>query len=256
MSSVTDLFRLDKQVAIVTGAGAGIGRAIAELFAEAGAGVVVSDLKKDMADEVGNGIAKRGGRAIGVACDVTDADARKALVDATLREFGDINILVNNAGGGGPKPFDMPMETFVWAYELNVFSVFNLSQLCAPHIEKAGGGAILNITSMAGENKNARMASYASSKAAESHLTRNIAFDLGPKRIRVNAIAPGAIKTAALGTVLTPDVEKVMLKRTPLGRLGEGKDIAYAALFLCSPAASWVSGQVLTVSGGGVQELD
>lgn len=256
MSSVLDLFRLDKQVAIVTGGGAGIGRAISELFADAGAGVVVSDLKKETADEVANGIARRGGRAIGVACDVTTADARKKLVDAALREFGHINILVNNAGGGGPKPFDMSMETFVWAYELNVFSVFNLSQLCAPHIEKAGGGAILNITSMAGENKNVRMASYASSKAAENHLTRNVAFDLGPKKIRVNAIAPGAIKTAALASVLKPDIERAMLKNTPLGRLGEGNDIAYAALYLCSPAASWVSGQVLTVSGGGVQELD
>jgi 7-alpha-hydroxysteroid dehydrogenase len=123
-------------------------------------------------------------------------------------------------------------------------------------MEKAGGGAVLNITSMAGENKNQRMASYASSKAAENHLTRNIAFDLGPKGIRVNAIAPGAIKTAALATVLTPEIEKAMLKHTPLGRLGEGRDIAQAALFLCSPASAWVSGQVLTVSGGGVQELD
>ena len=100
------------------------------------------------------------------------------------------------------------------------------------------------------------MASYASSKAAENHLTRNIAFDLGPMGIRVNAIAPGAIKTAALASVLTPDIEKVMLKHTPLGRLGEGRDIANAALFLCSAAAAWISGQVLTVSGGGVQELD
>ena len=196
------------------------------------------------------------GAPVGVACDVTNGDARKALVDAAVSAFGQVNMLVNNAGGGGPKPFDMPMDTFVWAYELNVFSAFNLAQLCAPHIEKAGGGAILNISSMAGENKNQRMASYASSKAAANHLTRNIAFDLGPKGIRVNAIAPGAIKTAALASVLTPEIEKAMLKHTPMGRLGEGRDIANAALFLCSPAASWVSGQVLTVSGGGVQELD
>ncbi|TFH52309.1 MAG: SDR family oxidoreductase, partial [Candidatus Zixiibacteriota bacterium] len=107
-----------------------------------------------------------------------------------------------------------------------------------------------------GENKNARMTSYASSKAAVNHLTRNMAFDLGPKGIRVNAIAPGAIKTAALATVLTPEIEKKMLEHTPLTRLGEPADIAYAALFLCSPAAAWISGQVLTVSGGGSQELD
>ena len=123
-------------------------------------------------------------------------------------------------------------------------------------MKRAGHGAVLNISSMAGENKNARMASYGSSKAAVNHLTRNIAFDLGPKGIRVNAIAPGAIKTAALASVLTPEIEKAMLKHTPLGRLGEAQDIAHAALFLCSPAASWISGQVLTVSGGGVQELD
>ncbi len=254
--SVFDQFSLAGQVAVVTGAGAGIGRAIAELFAAAGAAVVVSDLKKETADETVGAIVQAGGRAVGVACDVTDAAARQALVDAAVSTYGKLTILVNNAGGGGPKPFDMPMDTFVRAFQLNVFSVFNLAQLCAPHMEQAGGGAILNISSMAAENKNARMAAYASSKAAESHLTRNIAFDLGPKGIRVNAIAPGAIKTAALMSVLTPEVEKTMLKHTPLGRLGEGRDIANAALFLCSPAASWVSGQILTVSGGGVQELD
>lgn len=146
--------------------------------------------------------------------------------------------------------------TFVWAYQLNVFSAFSLCQLYAPHMEQAGGGAILIISSMAGENKNVRMASYGSSKAAANHLARNIAFDLGPKGIRVNAIAPGAIRTDALATVLTPEVEKAMLKHTPLARLGQPADIAYAALFLCSPASAWVSGQVLTVSGGGVQELE
>jgi 7-alpha-hydroxysteroid dehydrogenase len=164
--------------------------------------------------------------------------------------------LLNNAGGGGPKPFDMPMDDFRWAYELNVFSVFRLCQIAAAQMESVGGGAILNITSMSGDNKNQRMASYGSSKAAESHLTRNIAFDLGPRNIRVNAIAPGATRTAALAKVLTPEIESAMLKHTPLKRLGEPADMANAALFLCSPAASWISGQVLTVSGGGVQELD
>jgi 7-alpha-hydroxysteroid dehydrogenase len=109
---------------------------------------------------------------------------------------------------------------------------------------------------MSAENRNRRMASYASSKAATSHLTRNIAHDLGPMNIRVNGIAPGATKTAALQSVLTPEVEQAMLRHTPLQRLGEPQDMANAALFLCSPAASWISGQILTVSGGGVQELD
>jgi 7-alpha-hydroxysteroid dehydrogenase len=228
-------FALSGQVAIVTGAGAGIGRGIARVFAGAGAAVVVSDLKAETAKAVADEIVAAGGQATSLACNVTkDADLQ-AVVQAAIDHFGKLTILVNNAGGGGPKPFDMAMDDFRWAYELNVFSVFRLSQLAAPHIEAAGGGAILNISSMAGENKNQRMASYASSKAAENHLTRNIAFDLGPRGIRVNAIAPGAIKTDALASVLNPDIEKAMLKHTPLGRLGEAEDIANAALFLCSP---------------------
>jgi 7-alpha-hydroxysteroid dehydrogenase len=254
--NVESRFRLDGQVALVTGAAAGIGRAIARLFAGAGAAVVVTDLKKDGADAVAADIVAAGGKALGLECNVTREDHLQRAVDTAISEFGRLSILVNNAGGGGPKPFDMPMDDFRWAYELNVFSLFRLTQMAAPHIEKAGGGAVLNISSMAGENKNQRMASYGSSKAAVNHLTRNIAFDLGRMNVRVNAIAPGAIKTDALATVLTPDIEKAMLKHTPLGRLGEADDIANAALFLCSPASSWVSGQVLTVSGGGVQELD
>lgn len=251
-----DKFRLTGQVAVVTAAGAGIGRAIAETFAGAGASVLVSDLKQESAEAVAAGIREVGGDAVGIACNVTVEEDLLNLVETAAKSFGKITILVNNAGGGGPKPFNMPMQDFVWAYSLNVFSAFRLCQLCAPHMTQAGGGAILNISSMAGDNRAPRMTSYASSKAAVSHLTRNMAFDLGPDRIRVNAIAPGAIKTAALATVLTPQIEQAMLRRTPLARLGVPSDISLAALFLCSPAAEWISGQILTVSGGGIQELD
>jgi len=249
-------FTLEGQVALVTGAGAGIGRGIAEMFAGAGAAVVVSDLHAETAEAVAAEIEKAGGKAAGIACNVTKEDDLQAAVQLAVDRCGKLTILVNNAGGGGPKPFDMPMEDFRWAYEINVFAPFRLTQLAVPHMEAAGGGSVLNISSMSAENKNQRMASYSSSKAAISHLTRNIAFDLGPKGIRVNGIAPGAIRTDALAKVLTPEIEQTMLKHTPIKRLGEPADIAGAALYLCSPAAEWVSGQILTVSGGGVQELD
>jgi 7-alpha-hydroxysteroid dehydrogenase len=249
-------FQLHQQVAVITGAGAGIGRAIAETFAAAGAAVVVSDLHLDAATAVAQGIEAKGGKVAAVACDVTREEDLEQLIAQTVQRFGKLTILVSNAGGGGPKPFDMPMKDFRRAFDLNLFSLFRLAQLSAPEMQKAGGGAMLAITSMAGENKNRRMAAYGASKAATNHLIRNIAFDVGPMGIRVNGIAPGATRTAALESVLNDDILKTMLKHTPLQRLGEPQDMANAALFLCSPAASWVSGQILTVSGGGVQELD
>lgn len=254
--SIDRLLDLHDEVALVTGAGAGIGRGIAERLAEAGAAVAVSDLDGGAAQAVAASIARAGGTAVSVACDVTSEDDRAALVTTAVQALGPPTILVNNAGGGGPKPFDMPLETFEWAFRLNVFAGFRLCQQVAPHMAERGHGAIVNISSMAGENRNADMASYASSKAAVNHLTRNLAFDLGPRGIRVNAIAPGAIRTHALSTVLTPEIERQMLRHTPLGRLGEPDDIANACLFLVAPISSWVSGQVLTVSGGGTQELE
>ncbi len=253
---VEELFSIRGKTALITGGGAGIGRAIALLYAEAGANVACTDLRPEEAEEVAERCRGFGVPSFGAKLDVTNEEERVAAVERTVLTFGRLDYLVNNAGGGGPKPFDMPLRDFEWAFQLNVYSVFRLSQLAVPHMKQAGGGAIVNISSMAGQNKNERMCSYGASKAAVDHLTRNMACDLGPDNIRVNAIAPGAIRTDALASVLTPDIEKAMLKHTPLGRLGEGLDIAAAALFLVSPASSWISGQILTVSGGGVQELD
>lgn len=248
-------FEVAGQVALVTGAGAGIGRAIAMTLGAAGAAVMVSDLDLKTASAVADEIIAAGGKAAASACNVMVEADLAGVVAQTVSAFGKLTILVSNAGGGGPKPFDMPMDDFRRAYDLNVFSLFRLAQLAAPEMEKAGGGAMLAVTSMAGDNKNRRMASYGSSKAATNHLIRNIAFDLGPMNIRVNGVAPGATRTAALESVLTDKVEAKMLENTPIHRLGEAQDMANAALFLCSPAAAWVSGQILTVSGGGVQEL-
>ena len=148
----SDLLKLDNDVALVTGAGAGIGRAIAMLFAEAGAAVVVSDLDAKAAEGVAAEITAAGGRAIGVACNVTKESDLAAAVNAAVSEFGKLTLLVNNAGGGGPKPFDMPMEDFRWAYEINVFGLFRLIQLATPHMEKEKRGAVLNFSSMSGVN--------------------------------------------------------------------------------------------------------
>jgi 7-alpha-hydroxysteroid dehydrogenase len=249
-------FTLENHVALITGGGAGIGHAIALTFAGAGAAVMVSDRDEDAARAVADEIVRNGGRAVARACDITDEADLEAVVEDTVSQLGKLTVLVSNAGGGGPKPFDMPMSDFRRAFDLNVHSLLRLAQLCAPHMEHAGGGAILAITSMAGENKNQHMASYGASKAATNHLIRNIAFDLGPKGIRVNGIAPGATRTAALASVLNEDIEEKMLQHTPIKRLGEPEDMANAAVFLCSPAPSWISGQILTISGGGVQELD
>lgn len=254
--NLEELFSIRGKTALVTGAGAGIGRAISLLFAEAGANVACTDLRPEDAEHVAERCREFGVQSFGAKLDVTNEQERVTVVERTVQALGGLDFLVNNAGGGGPKPFDMQLRDFEWAFQLNVYSVFRLSQLAVSHMKQAGGGVIVNISSMAGQNKNKRMCSYGSSKAAVDHLTRNMAFDVGPDNIRVNAIAPGAIRTDALASVLTRDVEKAMLKHTPLARLGEGLDIAAAALFLVSPASRWISGQVLTVSGGGVQELD
>lgn len=213
---------------------------------------MVTDYDLTAAEAVAAEITKAGGTAKALKCDVTKEDDLATSVTETVNAFGKLSLLVSNAGGGGPKPFDMPMADFRRAFDLNVFSLFRLA---APEMEKAGGGAILAISSMAGENKNEKMASYGASKAATNHLIRNIAFDLGARGIRLNAVAPGATRTAALDSVLTDEIEATMLKHTPIKRLGEAADMANAALFLCAPASAWISGQILTVSGGGSQEL-
>ena len=250
-----DFFSLKGKTAIVTGGNSGLGQAFAMALAKAGANIFIPSFVKDNG-ETKEMIEKQGVEVDFMQVGITAEGAPQKIIAACCERFGTVDILVNNAGGGGPKPFDMPMADFRRAYELNVFSFFHLSQLVAPEMEKNGGGVILTITSMAAENKNINMTSYASSKAAASHLVRNMAFDLGEKNIRVNGIAPGAILTDALKSVITPEIEQKMLQHTPIRRLGQPQDIANAALFLCSPAASWVSGQILTVSGGGVQELN
>ena len=258
MKTSSSLLNLDHYVAIVTGGGNGIGAASCKLLAQHGAIVVVADLKLDAAQKVVNEIKTQGFQAIAVECNVLNDDDLVRLVETTVKQYHKINILVNNAGGGGAgreSPEHLSIEQFERTFQLNVFSGWRLSQLCAPYMKQAGLGSIINISSMSSINKSPAISAYASSKAAINHMTANLAFDYGPE-IRINAVGPGAIRTDALASVLTPEIEKRMLAHTPLQRLGEADDIAGAVLYFAAPISKWVSGQVLFVNGGGVQTLD
>jgi 7-alpha-hydroxysteroid dehydrogenase len=253
-----ELFDLTGKTAIVTGGANGIGQASCLMLANFGAQVVVADLKLEGARRTADAITQAGGKALAVACNVTRDEDLVSLVDQTVAAFGGLHILVNNVGGGGAGkegPDQITVEQFARVFELNVFSMWRLCQLCAPHMRAAGYGSIINMSSMASINHSPAISAYASSKAAINHMTRNLAFDYGPI-VRLNAIGPGAVRTGALATVLTPEIEKRMLAHTPLARLGEVDDIAGAVLYFAAPVSSWVSGQVLFVNGGGEQTLD
>lgn len=258
MFKIEEQYDLKGKIAIITGAGAGIGRASAMMLARVGAKVVCSDLDINLAETVVNEIIEMGKEAFAVKCDVTSNEELENLVKFTVEKFGTVNILVNNAGGGGggrEKFTELTREYISKIYSLNTFSVFTLSKLCVPYMKKSGYGSIVNISSMAGTMQTHNMSVYGSSKAAINQLTKYMAVDLGPE-IRVNAIAPGAIKTRALASVLNDEIEEKMLRKTPLKVLGEADDIAMAVLFLVTPMSKWISGQILAVNGGGEQELD
>ena len=175
----------------------------------------------------------------------------QVLVDAAVSEFGRIDIAVNNAGGSLPRAFlETSERRFNEAMEWNVTTAFNLTQLVAPVMLKGQGGSVINIASAAGRFSARGFSAYGTAKAAMIHLTRNLAVDLSP-RIRVNAIAPGAIATSALDAVLeNPAIHKEMVERTPLKRLGQTDDISAGAVYLASPASSYVTGRVLEIDGG------
>ena len=253
------LLSLTNKVALVTGGAAGIGKASALILAQAGSDVMIADLNLEAAKHTAEEIKKLTGRNIEyVACNILQDDQLVNAVNKTIETFGHIHILVNNAGGGGggrESPDQISVDTIERDFQLNVFAAWRLCQLVAPHMNKAGDGSIINISSMSSINKSPAMSGYASSKAALNHMVANLAHDFGPN-IRINAVGPGAIRTAALEKVLKPEIEKTMLSHTPLQRLGEPEDIARAVLFFASPISSWISGQTLFVNGGGVQTLD
>ena len=253
-----ELFDLSGKTAIITGGANGIGKATAMRLAQAGANIAIADLKLDDAKAAVKDIEKLGVKGLAVECNILKDDDLVAMVDKVMSEFGCINILINNAGGGGggkENPFKISVDDIRRDFELNVFSGWRLCQLCVPHMKESGYGSIVFTTSMSSLNKDPNMSGYAGSKAAVNHMIANLAHDFGPE-VRINAVGPGATRTHALETVLTPELEKRMLSHTPINRLGEADDIAGAMLYFAAPVSEWVSGQTIFVNGGGVQTLD
>lgn len=256
---INSLLDLSGKVAVVTGGGDGIGAGCAVALAAAGASVVVSNRTESKAVNIAGIINREGGKAIAVRCDVSNKDDLKNLIDEAVKAFGTINILVNNAGlggGGRENPYNIDRAYVERIYAINVFAPWELTKLAAPYMEKSGYGRVVNITSMSSVNADPGMAIYGSSKAALNHMMANLAYDYGPMGIRINNVGPGATRTHALSTVLTPEIEARMLAHTPIKRLGEVSDIANAVLFFASPMSDWVNGQTLMVNGGGIQTLD
>ena len=249
--SVLDRFDLTDKAAIVTGAGRGIGAACALAFADAGADVVLAARTKEQLDDVAAQIAERGRRGVVVPCDVSDTANLEELVQRAIDELGRVDVVVNNAGGSMPQPFlDTSERSFEKAFHFNVTTAFTLSKLAVPRMLDGDGGSIVNISSAMGRLTDRGFVAYGTAKGALTHMTRLLAADLAP-RIRVNAIAVGSVATSALEIVLENDeLRNEMVTKTPLRRLGEPDDIAIAALYLASPAGSFVTGKVWEVDGG------
>jgi 7-alpha-hydroxysteroid dehydrogenase len=246
---LAEQFSLKNKVAIVTGGGKGIGKAIGLVFAEAGANVVFAARTEADLNAAVSAAKKFGVDAIGVPCDVLIDDQLQHLVDATIAHFGRIDILVNNAGGTMPKPMEkISASSFRRAMDFNVTSAFLLSQYALPHL-RASKGSIINIASAAGRLVQPLFTSYGTVKAALIHMTKMMAAELAPD-VRVNVISPGSIMTEALETFIDEANREKMRQLTPLQQLGKPNDIAMAALYLASPAARWVTGKDLQVDGG------
>lgn len=248
--SILQRFKMDGGVAVITGGGRGIGRAIALAYAEAGADIVLAARTLADVEAVAEEVRSLGRRALAVSCDVNAGEQREAVISQAREAFGRITHLVNNAGGAGPNdPLTLTPERFEEILRFNVTSAYALCQLSVPHMREAGNGNIINITSGAARYAQPQFSAYGSAKAALTQLTRLLAQDFAPL-VRVNAIAPGPILTDALNRVLPVDMRKSMETDTPLQSLGQPEDIAAAALYLASPASRWVTGKIIEVDGG------
>jgi 7-alpha-hydroxysteroid dehydrogenase len=254
-SSATAAFRLDGRVALITGAGQGIGAATARAFADAGADVALLARTPADLDSVAADVEARGRRALTVPGDVNDLAFLAAAVTRTVEELGSLDIVVNNAGGSISRPLlKTTVDQLESSFHFNVSAAFELIRVATPHLLATGSGAVVNIGSVAGTRANRGTLAHSLTKAAVAQLTRLTASDLSP-RVRVNAVLPGAIDTAALRNYVSEDIRNQMAERTAMRRNGTPEDIALAVLYLASPAAAWVTGQLLTVDGLAAEDL-
>lgn len=252
---IQNLFDLTDKVAVVTGSTKGIGRAIAEALAHHGANVVISGRDSKTCDEVAESICANGGTAVGIACDIRNADSQKELIRTTVDRLGPVDILVANAAVNFHMGslLDTSTESFDATIHSNLTSVMQLSQLVIPGMQAAGEGSIILISSVGALQGNSLLGPYAISKAGIIQLARNIAAEFGKNGIRANAIVPGLVKTDFAGP-LWQDAEMAQerINKTPLGRLGEPEDLAGAAVYLASRAGAWTTAQTIVVDGGAV----
>ncbi|HEY5438610.1 MAG TPA: SDR family oxidoreductase [Acidimicrobiales bacterium] len=248
---ITDRFRIDGQVAIITGSGRGIGAASAVALAECGADVVLASRTASDLDAVAHLVEAAGTRAVSVACDLADLAAIADLAAVAQREFGRVDVVVNNVGGAIPLPFLMTTPEYMEeAFHFNVATAHALNLAAVPLMLEHGGGAIVNISSVMGRVAGRGYAAYGSAKAAMAHYTRLSSKDLAPK-IRVNAIAAGSIATSALEIVTgTPELKQMMEEMTLLGRIGDVEDIAAGVVYLASPAGGYITGKIFEIDGG------
>jgi NAD(P)-dependent dehydrogenase (short-subunit alcohol dehydrogenase family) len=247
------LFDLSGKVAVITGASKGIGRAIAERMAEHGAKVVISSRKLDACEEVAKGIRERGGEAVATACHIGRKEELQALVDSTKARWGAIDILVCNAAVNpffGPAA-EMPDDAYDRIMNSNVRSNFWLCNMVVPDMAARGGGSVIIVSSIGGFQGSDRLGVYCISKAADMQLARNLAVEWGDKNIRANCIAPGLIKTDFAKALWdNPEILRKTVQFTPMHRIGEPDEIAGAAVFLASPAGSYMTGQTMVIDGG------
>jgi NAD(P)-dependent dehydrogenase (short-subunit alcohol dehydrogenase family) len=242
------------RVAIITGAGSGLGRAIARIFVKRGAAVVVADIDADSGTATATELCAAGGRAIFARTDVSNEADVRCVIEETLRAYGRLDYAVNNAGIDGPVlPLtEQSADNFQRVIAVNLMGVFFGLKHQIPAMVKQGGGSIVNTSSIAGLRGHPGIGPYVAAKHGVNGLTKTAAIEFGPRGVRVNSICPGGIRTPMLESYLAqaPELKAAIIDANPLRRLGEAEEIAEAAVWLCSSSASYVNGHELVIDGG------